>query len=276
MSLLRRIEKSLDQRLRSMFSGGDDEPGAREAVELYRDALDQISSRATAGKRGDRIFPFNLITIELRAEDAERKAVLETLFDPGQFGDDVRATLKEEHVMPPADLAVAVKYPEEALVEMRVICERAKSEPVPAVATVVPPVGPAAVVVELRPARLLTITGVSSSPEFLLERPRINLGRAADITDALGRTIRRNELFFPEQAHEANPSVSRSHAHIAFDASSGDWRIFDDGSSIGTTLFRQGRRIDVPPHASRGVALRPGDEIYLGQVRLDFEAGAPG
>jgi hypothetical protein len=271
MSLLRRIEKSLDQRLRSMFSGGDDEPGAREAVELYRDALDQIASRATAGKRGDRIFPFNLITIEFRAEDAERKAVLETLFDPGQFGDDVQATLKEERITPPADLTVSVKYPEDALVEMRVICERAKTEPVPVVTHVVP----AAVVVELHPARLLTITGVSSSPEFLLERPRINLGRAAEITDALGRTIRRNELFFPEQAHEANPSVSRSHAHIAFDASSGDWRIFDDGSSIGTTLFRQGRRIDVPPHASRGVALRPGDEIYLGQVRLQFEPGVP-
>ena len=83
--------------------------------------------------------------------------------------------------------------------------------------------------------------------------------------------MRRNELFFPEAAHEANPSVSRSHAHLTFEA--GDWRIFDDGSSIGTTLFREGRRIDVPAHAGRGVALRPGDEIYLGQVRLRFETG---
>ena len=124
MSLLRRIEKSLDQRLRSIFSGGDEDPGAREAVELYHDALDQIAKRATAGKRGDRIFPFNLITIELRAENDERKAVLETLFDPGQLGDDIRATLKEEHVTPLADLAVAVRYPEGALVEMRVICAR--------------------------------------------------------------------------------------------------------------------------------------------------------
>ena len=72
--------------MRSIFSGGDEDPGAREAVELYRDALDQIASRATAGKRGDRIFPFNLITIELRADNAERKAVLETLFDPGTTG----------------------------------------------------------------------------------------------------------------------------------------------------------------------------------------------
>lgn len=150
---------------------------------------------------------------------------------------------------------------------MRVLCERDKTEPAPAA-----PV-PAPAVVPLLPARLLTVTGASSAAEFYLERPRINLGREAEITDALGRAIRRNELFFPEGAHEANPSVSRAHAHLRFDPSSNEWRIFDDGSSIGTTLFREGRRIDVPAHAGRGVALRHGDEIYLGQVRLQFETG---
>jgi pSer/pThr/pTyr-binding forkhead associated (FHA) protein len=270
MSLLRKIEKSLDHRLRSIFAGGDAEPGAREAVELYRDALDQIAGRATAGKRGDRVFPFNLITIELAAETAERKAVLETLFDVGQIGDDVLATLKEERVTPPEDLTVAVKYPEGALVEMRVVCERVEPPEKAAAGTIAHPT-----TVELVPARLVTLTGVSSKTEFMLDRSRINLGREEEISDMLGRTIRRNELFFPESAHEANPSVSRSHAHIRFDASSGDWRIFDDGSSIGTTLFRDGRRIDVPAHAGRGVALRQGDEIYLGQVRLRFDIAAP-
>jgi pSer/pThr/pTyr-binding forkhead associated (FHA) protein len=269
MSLLRKIEKSLDQRLRSIFSGGDAEPGAREAVELYRDALDQIASRATAGKRGDRVFPFNRVTIELAAENTERKAVLETLFDVGQLGDDIRTMLKEERVTPPEDLTVAVKYPEGALLEMRIVCERVEPPEKAAAGTIAHPT------VEVVPARLVTLTGVSSAAEFTLDRHSINLGREQEISDTLGRTIRRNELFFPEAAHEANPSVSRSHAHIRFDASSGDWRIFDDGSSIGTTLFREGRRIDVPAHAGRGVALRPGDEIYLGQVRLRFETGAP-
>jgi hypothetical protein len=274
MSLLRRIEKSLDQRLRSMFSGGEvgnEEPDAREAIELYHEALHQIASKATAGKRGDRIFPFNLITIELRADNDERKAVLETLFDVGSLGDDIRATLKEERVTPGAELTVAVKYSEDALVEMRVICERGDPPQRAPAGTIAHPAS-----VELTPARLVTVTGASSAAEFILDRPRINLGREAEITDSLGRAIRRNELFFPEQAHEANPSVSRAHAHIRFDASSGDWRIFDDGSSIGTTLFREGRRIDVPAHAGRGVALRAGDEIYLGQVRLQFELGSGG
>ncbi|HTA46858.1 MAG TPA: FHA domain-containing protein [Bryobacteraceae bacterium] len=271
MSILRRIEKSLDHRLRSIFSAGRDEPGAREAIELYRDALDQIATRATIGKRGDRIFPFNRITIELQAEDPERKAVLETLFDPAQLGDDVRSTLEEERIAPPPELTVAVHYSEDALVEMRIVCERGEnSAPAPVPALPAPP--PSAAPVAIAPARLRAIDGMSSPPELILDRPRINLGRETEVVDTMGRTIRRNDLSFPEEAHEANPSVSRSHAHIAFDGATGQWRIFDDGSSLGTVLFREGRRIDVPAHAGRGVALRPGDEIYLGQVRLRFEA----
>jgi hypothetical protein len=263
---LRRIEKSLDQRLRSIFAGNRDEPGAREAIELYRDALDQIARRATLGKRGDRIFPFNLITIELRAENAERKAVLEALFDVNQLGGDVRSSLEEERIEPPSELTIAVRYPEEALVDMRILCERIEKDlPAP------PPVAAAGNTIALAPARLVTLSGVSSAPELPLDRPRINLGREEEVVDALGRAIRRNELSFPEAAHEANASVSRSHAHVAFDATSGQWRIFDDGSSLGTSLFRDGTRIDVPAHASRGVTLRPGDEIYLGQARLRFE-----
>ena len=261
MSLLRKIEKSLDHRMRAIFSGGSEEPGAREAVELYRDALDQIAGRVTPGKRGDRLFPFNLVTVELRADDSERKAALETLFDPGQLGDDIRATLKAERVTPPEDLTVAVKFPEEAQDELRVVCERS-------VKTLHQPGAPVAIT----PARLVTITGVSSIPECYLDRVRVNLGRVEDVADAAGKTIRHNELFFPEEAHEVNLSVSRAHAHVAFDAVSGEWRIFDDGSSVGTTLFRGGKRVDVPPHAGRGVALRAGDEIYLGQARLRFDA----
>jgi len=269
MSLLRRIEKSMDRRLRSIFAGDREEPGAREAIELYRDALEQIAARATAGKRGDRLFPFNRIAIELRADNAERKAVLEALFDAGQLADDIRATLKEERVTVSGELSVSVHYADDALVEMRIVCERMEK---PAATPASEPVNAKdekPVVLPL--ARLVTIAGISSAAELMLDRPRINLGREEEVVDALGRLIRRNELFFPETAHEANATVSRSHAHLGFDAAQSQWRIFDDGSSLGTGLFREGGRIEVPAHASRGVALRPDDEIYLGQVRLRFE-----
>jgi hypothetical protein len=259
MSLLRRIEKSLDSRMRSVFAGGNAESGGREAVELYRDALDQIAGRATPGKRGDKLLPFNLITIELRADTPDRKAALEAIFEPKQFSDDVEATLKAERVTPPADLTVAIRFPPEAEEEMRVILEKTEKP--------VPGSGP----VTMLPACLITVTGTASIPVCYLDRLCVNLGRVEDVSDPAGRTIRHNELFFPDAAHEANSTVSRSHAHIAFDPAAGVWRIFDDGSSIGTTIFRAGKRVDIPPHASRGVALKSGDEIYLGQVRLRYE-----
>jgi hypothetical protein len=266
MKLLRRIEKTLDDRLRSVFSGRE-EPGSRAAVELYREVLDQIAGRPTAGKRGDRIFPFNLIRIELAAGNAEREAVLQALFEVGPLTEDIRGTLKEEGVTAPGDLSVSVLYSEAAAVEVRVTCEKIE-KPVIAHAEA-PPAPVASAPVTITPARLVTTIGQASAAAFDLNQTRVNLGRENEVVDSLGRTLRRNDLFFTEGAHEANASVSRAHAHIRFEV--GDWRIFDDGSSLGTTIVRGGRLIAVPAHAGRGVALRSGDEIYLGQVRLRFE-----
>ena len=47
MSILRRIEKTVDERLRGIFGGSGTGPGSSEAIELYRDALDQIAARLT-------------------------------------------------------------------------------------------------------------------------------------------------------------------------------------------------------------------------------------
>ena len=108
---------------------------------------------------------------------------------------------------------------------MRVLCEKAE------------PVAAAAAALRRRAAmRLVALNGAPSIAPFLLERAHVNLGRESEVVDSLGRAIRRNDLFFPEDTHEANGSVSRSHAHIRFDGSSGEWRIYDDGSSLGTIL----------------------------------------
>ncbi|HKD09047.1 MAG TPA: FHA domain-containing protein [Bryobacteraceae bacterium] len=261
MSLLRRIEQTLDKRLRALFGGSSDRPGAREGIELYRDALDRVVARATAGKRGDRLFPFDLVRIELAAHDTERKAVLEALFDPNQMSDDIRAALLEERITAPARLTVVVQYPADAQADLRIFCEKA---PTPEPANEAPVARPLAVM------WLITLSGVSSAAEFLVDRPQINIGREREVIDSQGRAVRRNDLHFDSGADDANSTVSRSHAHIRFDSNTGEWRIFDDGSSLGTTIFRDGRRIEVPPHAPRGAMLRPGDEIYLGQARLLF------
>ncbi|MDE3197310.1 MAG: FHA domain-containing protein [Acidobacteriota bacterium] len=256
MSILRRIESTLDNRMRAIF-GSSNRPGAKEAIELYVDAIDQIVQRAAAGRRGRLVFPFDRVIVELHAPSGERRAVLETVFDAKQMVADIR-----ERVEAPERLSVQVQYPEEAEKELSIRCEKTdpagQPAPVPAVKH------------ELPPMWLITLAGVSSAPEFLVDRPRVNLGRERDIVDPEGRPLRRNELHFPEGADEANATVSRSHAHIRFDAHTGEWRLYDDGSSLGTAIFRDGRRIDVPAHAPRGAMLLPGDEIYLGRARLLF------
>lgn len=267
MSLLRKLEKSMDARLRALFGGrpGSERERAsgREAIELYRDALDQIAGRAVPGTRGDRVFPFDRISIELRAEDADRKAALETIFEPGQLLEDVKATFAEERTAPPVGLAVSVRFPEGATAELRLVCEKSE-QPVAAE-------GAAPVAARRTAVTLVTVWGVASDEVFRLDRSHLSIGRENEVPDAQGRTVRRNELFFPEDAHEANASVSRSHAHLSFDEGTGEWRIYDDGSSLGTDLYRDGRRIVVPAHSARGVMVRPGDEIHLGQVRVRFE-----
>lgn len=258
MSILRRIEQTLDNRLRAIF-GSSNRPGAREAIELYVEAIDQITQRAAAGRRGKLVFPFDRVIIELHAPSSERKIVLETLFDPNQIASDLR-----ERVDAPDRLTVMVHYPEETEKELNIRCEKTD----PAEQTRAIPQTEH----ELRVMWLITLAGVSSTPEFLVDRPQVNIGRERDIIDSEGRPLRRNELHFPDGADDANATVSRSHAHIRFDTSTGEWRLYDDGSSLGTAIFRDGHRIDVPPHAPRGALLRAGDEIYLGRARLLFAA----
>jgi len=265
MSLLKKIEQTFDKRLRALFGGNPDRPGAREAVELYRDALDQISRHITPGRRGERIFPFDRISIELRAADNERKAILQTVFEPNQLLEDIRAALAEDRTTPPANLTVAVHYPPDATTDLRILCEKTPS-PEQSEPAAPPPEHAFAAM------WLITLAGVSSSPEFFVDRPQINLGRVRDVIDAQGRPLRRNDLHFPEGMDDANATVSRSHAHVRFDPATGEWRIFDDGSSLGTAVFRDGHRFDVPAHSPRGAMLRPGDEICLGQARLLFAA----
>jgi predicted component of type VI protein secretion system len=77
--------------------------------------------------------------------------------------------------------------------------------------------------------------------------------------------LRTNHVAFSEEEADENLSVSRRHAHIAFDE--GAYRIWDDRSARGTSIVRGGRTVRVPASA-RGTRLVSGDEIVLGRARL--------
>jgi pSer/pThr/pTyr-binding forkhead associated (FHA) protein len=123
--------------------------------------------------------------------------------------------------------------------------------------------------------RLTVITGSAEEQQLCLKKKRINLGRLVEVIDADGRLTRKNDVAFRDDAQAPNPSVSRAHAHIELDPEKGVFRLFDDRSAHGTTVLRDGSVIPVPQGPSKGVALRQGDEIVLGQARLRFEEGCP-
>src|SRR5262249_7905893 len=95
----------------------------------------------------------------------------------------------------------------------------------------------------------------------------IDLGRCVEVKDANGRLIRTNDVAFVEGSGEINQTVSRQHAHITHQPKSGEFRLYDDGSAHGTHIVRQGRTV-TGLRGSRGVRLRSGDELVLGDARM--------
>jgi len=120
------------------------------------------------------------------------------------------------------------------------------------------------------PAQLVVVKGSTTKKSYALSAERTNVGRIAEVLDRERRVARRNQVVFADAGDPANETVSRAQAHIVR-APSGEYRLFDDHSSHGTRIFRDGRTIALPSGSPRGVRLQPGDEIYFGQACVRFE-----
>ena len=115
--------------------------------------------------------------------------------------------------------------------------------------------------------------GRANTPELPLDKPRVHIGREVDVYRN-GGMHRRNDLAFVEDT-EVNRSVSREHAHIDHDNTTGEYRLFNDrwyrtrGTDCGTRIVRDGVSIEVH-RDTRGTRLEPGDEIHLGRAIVIF------
>jgi len=58
---------------------------------------------------------------------------------------------------------------------------------------------------------------------------------------------------------------------VKLDETTGELRLYDDGSAYGTRIFRDGQTIEVQASNRRGAKLHPGDEIFLGQACIRFD-----
>ncbi len=128
-----------------------------------------------------------------------------------------------------------------------------------------------------RIGKLLVREGTANLIEIRLDKARTNIGRSVDVFREQG-LFRRNDLAFAEDT-EINQSVSREHAHITFDRTIGEYRLFNDRwyargekrpPECGTWIVRDGMSREVH-RDTRGTKLEPGDEIHFGRAVVAFE-----
>lgn len=249
MNLLRDIERRIDDKLRKLF-GSQNVPGqGKELIEVQRAILDRIDERVQQLPRAKRIFPYNEVAVRIPVAEPERRVAFETVFVADDaLREEIADHLRRDDVEFPVDLRVDVSLVDTTeLTEPSIVCrhvEKKQAQTAVAVSGVV---------------RLTSPEGEVQESE----RTRIQIGRQAEILDDRRRLVRRNDIVV------GHDTVSRAHAHIEY--TSGEYRLFDDGSSYGTSVIHQGRLMEVPRAGGRGIRLHSGDEIYFGQMRLRFE-----
>ncbi len=230
---------------------------------MHRAILEEVAGKIQTVHRGKQIFPFNHLLVRFASPDPARRAVLEGAFgESRRLENDVRECLVNAACEMPAGFSVDVEAAEAGPEPFQILFENRSA--------------PQRIAAVPKSAKLVVLRGKANLESFLLERPRTNIGRLAELTDSRQRLVRRNDIVFEEGAEETNATVSRSHAHIRFERETDEYRICDDSSEYGTRIFRDGRSIEVPPGSGRGERLSAGDEIYVGRACLRFECDSPG
>jgi hypothetical protein len=258
-----KLEKALEGKLDRLTrrKGASEEP-----LEWIPPMLDEVEQRVVStGGRG-RVFPYEVIRVELRVDPASVEAA-RAVFGAGAFEERVKERLRQVHCEAPEELSVRLRVRRrqasderpyamafrradaEKLSEARAERERTNAK--------VPQV------------RITVVEGACRRRIHELKLERINLGRLDSVEGRGAQRLRRNQVAFLDRDDSINTTVSRAHAHIEYFAGDG-FRVFDDGSAQGTRVMREGRSIVVSRGAVRGVKLRHGDEIELGMARVVF------
>ncbi|MGA1997965.1 MAG: FHA domain-containing protein [Bryobacteraceae bacterium] len=255
MNLFSEIEKTIERGFRSATERLFGQAESGDLVTLHHALLESVEEQVQVLAHGRRVFPFPRVKVTLVAADQARRNLLAAAFgEDRRLENDIREALEGAGCQIPR--AFAVEILTSAAGDRPFFIDYQRE---PARAAAETPIG-----------RLVVVKGKAACDEYVLDKPCTNIGRLSELTDSEQRVVRRNDVVFEENAHQANGTVSRQHAHIRRE--DGQYRLADDGSEFGTRVFRDGRSIEVPPGNRRGERLRPGDEIYLGRACLRFEA----
>jgi hypothetical protein len=236
--------------------------------------LDRTEQQVQEIGRGRRVFPFNHLRVHVAAgpKDKEARARVVAVFEGPP-------TLSERIVERLRAAGCAVRN-----VTTEVVFARARGADwaspdfhvqfehvtlASAAPAAVDPVQAASAAL-----RLTVLSGKAQQRVYVFKGGRIDIGRRAEVFDQNHRLIRTNHVAFLDEGADQNVTVSRRHAHIDFNEAQGCYRLWDDRSSHGTSIIRNGRTIRVPP-GTRGTRLEAGDEIVLGGARLKVSFAAP-
>jgi hypothetical protein len=256
------ISRDLQSRLKKFFDTPLD--AAATPLEVCQAVLDEVERRVEPVGRGRRVFPYTHLAVRVRQTHADR-APLESAFE--EIDRKIRERLEEVRCEAPRTIDVRVTYLKKAPADWRpdqvfaIDCFR---EPEIPAAPEAPAPLPAVHVAVLR--------GAATEPTYTFTEPVISIGRSADPTDELGR-VRRNRVAFLDTVDGVTETVGRAHARLRFDLDAREYRLFDDGSSNGTSIIRGGTTIAVPPRDPRGVRVQSGDEVQVGRAVIKVMVG---
>lgn len=253
-TLERRLTTAVEQAAHTIAGEAEATP-----LELVDQACDDIARHVQPSGRGRYAFPFNAVTITFLATSAERQAHFEGICEgPPSLEERVMTRLMSAGCAA-LDLDVNVAFtatPEAAWTH-------------PAFHIGLARMAPAARTVR-EPTLNLTVEvvhGTASLAAYTFTSLPVTIGRGVEVRDSRHQLLRLNHVAFTENGGDVNQSVSRRHARIELDPQNGRPRVIDDNSAQGTGVIRHGRGIAVP-RGSRGLGLRSGDELVLGQARV--------
>lgn len=264
MSLIDKVVK-IEKRLEKLAERKD---AIASPLEIRRAILDDVEEHVQPAGRSRRVFPYDRLLVEAFPPTGDR-AALEAVLNPDEgLVDAIRERLHEAGCARIGRLQVAVKIVKKARPDWPRATFQVTYGRSDAPAEGATPAASESTSAT-RQTQIVVLEGEAAKKTFTVSGERINIGRLAEVTDRQHRVVRRNQVVFLETDADSNQTISRAHAHIQFTAPN-DYRLFDDHSSYGTRIVRDGRMIDLPSGSPRGVKLQSGDEIHLGRARVQF------
>jgi FHA domain-containing protein len=262
---LAEISRDLQSRLRKFFDTTLEANAT--PLEICQAVLDDVERHVQPVGRGRRVFPYTRLLIQVLQPGAD-PVPLESAFEG--FETRVRERLAELRCEAPRSLDLAVACETAAPSGWSAGQLFAVAYLKEAAAPVLP--APRPVVLTQPALRVTVLSGATSEPAYTFNDPTVSIGRSSDPTDEHGR-VRRNRVAFLDIVDGVTETVGRAHARLRFDDATGGYRIYDEGSSNGTAIIRDGSAIAVPPRDPRGVRVRSGDELRVGRAALRVDIG---